>query len=552
MQVTEQGPDAGVYRKSEQSATENPSTAKSRWWIWLIVAVVIVGGVVLWQRGGASPDAKAGGDAASRPVMVTTAAAHQGDIGIYLNALGTVTPVYTVTVTSRVQGEITQVYYHEGQMVRKGDPLIEIDPRPYQAALTQVEGQLAHDQAVLNEAKIDLERYQQALNRNAIAKQQFDDQQQVVLQDEGTVKNDEGQLANAKVNLEYTHITAPIAGRVGLRLVDPGNIVQANSTTALVVITQLQPITVIFSIAEDQLAQIQQQLRKGKKLTVDAFNREGSTKLASGMLLTLDNVIDPTTGTLKLKAIFDNDDNALFPSQFVNVKLLVDTQHNVTLIPTPAIQRNAQGAFVYVMKSDQTASMRTITPGTTDGSVTAVQGLEPQEVVAVTGFDKLLDGAESQYSRACEGIGGAAPGSSPKPDRTTNPRRRETPREAPPEAKTEPRRSESVSSIYFAAGSDVAVDGGHLARGLRRLSAIAGFGAAGGRLPDHPGGHVLSRRQSRRDGFGRHRASGAAVRPGPRPQSDDFHEFRRELHHCFAVFPRTEHRRCRTGSTSCH
>jgi len=311
-------------------------------------------------------------------------------------------------VTSRVQGEITQVYYHEGQMVQKGDPLIEIDPRPYQASLTQVEGQLAHDTAVLNEAKIDLERYLQAFTRNAIAKQQLDDQQQVVLQDEGTVKNDEGMLANAKVNLIYTHITAPIAGRVGLRLVDPGNIVQANSTTALVVITQLQPITVIFSIAEDQLSLIQQQLRKGKKLPVDAFDRAGSTKLASGTLLTLDNVIDTTTGTLKLKAIFDNKDDALFPSQFVNVRLLVDTQHNMTLVPTPAIQRNAQGAFVYVIKSDQTASMRTITLGTTDGSVTAVQGVEPQDVVAVNGFDKLQDGAKVTIRKPTGGSSGAS------------------------------------------------------------------------------------------------------------------------------------------------
>ena len=406
--MTEQGPGSAIPKKSEHYPTESSTTPKSRWWIWLIVVVVILVIVAIWERRGGSSDAKAGGDAASRPVMVTTAVAHQGDIGIYLNALGTVTPVYTVTVTSRVQGEITQVYYHEGQMVRKGDPLIEIDPRPYQAALTQVEGQLAHDQAVLTEAKIDLDRYQQALNRNAIAKQQFDDQQQVVLQDEGTVKNDEGQLANAKVNLVYTHITAPIAGRVGLRLVDPGNIIQANSTTALVVITQLQPITVIFSIAEDHLSQIQQQLLKGKKLTVDAFDREGSTKLASGTLLTLDNVIDPTTGTLKLKAIFDNTDNALFASQFVNIKLLVDTQHNVTLIPTPAIQRNAQGAYAYVIKSDQTASMRTITPGTTDGSVTAVQGVEPQEVVAVTGFDKLLDGAKVTIRTPAKGSGGAS------------------------------------------------------------------------------------------------------------------------------------------------
>ncbi|MFZ0799801.1 MAG: efflux RND transporter periplasmic adaptor subunit [Terriglobales bacterium] len=408
VQVTEQRPDSTDSKTSEQHTTEDSTIRKSRWWLWLIVAVLILAGIAFWERRGADSAAKAGGDAASRPVMVTTATAHQGDIGIYLNALGTVTPVYTVTVFSRVQGEITQVYYREGQMVRKGDPLIEIDPRPYQAALTQVEGQLAHDQAVLTEAKIDLERYKQALDRNAIAKQQFDDQQQVVLQDEGTVKNDEGQLANAKVNLVYTHITAPIAGRVGLRLVDPGNIVQANSTTALVVITQLRPITVIFSIAEDSLSQVQQQLRKGKKLPVDAYDREASTKLASGTLLTLDNVIDPTTGTLKFKAIFDNSNNALFPSQFVNVKLLVDTQHNVTLIPTPAIQRNAQGAFVYVIKSDQTASIRTITTGTTDGLVTAVQGLQPEEVVAVNGFDKLLDGAKVTIRTPAKGSAGAS------------------------------------------------------------------------------------------------------------------------------------------------
>ena len=408
--MTEQQANSADSRNPGQHTTENASTHKSRWWIWLIVAVLILGGLAWWQLRGATPAAKAGGDPASaaRAVLVSTAAAHQGDIGIYLNALGTVTPVYTVTVTSRVQGEITNVYYNEGQMVQKGDPLIEIDPRPYQASLTQVEGQLAHDTAVLNEAKIDLERYQQAFNRNAIAKQQLDDQQQVVLQDEGTVKNDEGQLANAKVNLAYTHITAPIAGRVGLRLIDPGNNVQANSATALVVITQLQPITVIFSIAEDHLSQIQEQLRKGKKLPVDAFDRAGNTKLASGTLLTLDNVIDATTGTLKLKAIFDNRDGALFANQFVNVKLLVDTQHNVTLIPAPAIQRSAQGAFVYVIITDQTASMRTITPGTTDGSVTAVQGLEPQEVVAINGFDKLQDGAKVTIRKPTSGAGGGS------------------------------------------------------------------------------------------------------------------------------------------------
>jgi membrane fusion protein, multidrug efflux system len=392
--VIEQQTALADRERSDQRENDNSNSPKSRWWIWLIVAAVVLGLVAIWKTREKGTEAKAGGDPSSRPVLISTATAHQGDIGVLLNALGTVTPVYTVTVTSRVQGEITKVYYHEGQMVRKGDPLVEIDPRPYQAALTQVEGQIAHDQAVLNEAKIDLDRYKQALDRNAIAKQQYEDQEQVVFQDQGTVKNDEGQLANAKVNLVYTQITAPIEGRVGLRLVDPGNIVQANSTTSLVVITQLQPITVVFSIAEDSLSPIQQQLRKGKKLTVEAYDRAESIKLASGTLLTLDNVIDPTTGTLKLKAIFDNADSALFPSQFVNIRLLVDTERGVTLIPTPAIQRNAQGAFAYVIKSDQTASIRTITPGTTDGSVTAVQGIEPQEVVAINGFDKLLDGAK--------------------------------------------------------------------------------------------------------------------------------------------------------------
>jgi multidrug efflux system membrane fusion protein len=347
--------------------------------------------------------------------MVSTATAKQGDIGVYIDALGTVTPVYTVTVTSRVQGQITKVYYHEGQMVKKGDALLEIDPRPYEAAVTQAEGALAHDQALLNEAKIDLDRYQQANSRNAIAKQQLDDQQQVVLQDEGTVKNDQGNFANARVNLEYTHITSPIDGRVGLRLVDPGNMVQANSTTALVVITQLQPITVIFSVAEDYLGQIQKQLHKGARLSVDALDRDQSTKIASGYLLTLDNVVDPSTGTVKLKAMFDNKDSALFPSQFVNARLLVDTLNNVTLIPTPAIQRNAQGAFAYVIGPDQTASIHPITPGVTDGNVTQVQGLEAGDVVATTGFDKLQDGAKVAIRGAGgQGGGGGANGNIPQ------------------------------------------------------------------------------------------------------------------------------------------
>jgi multidrug efflux system membrane fusion protein len=374
--------------------SDSPPSGNSRKWIWILVILIILVAGFYYVRQSKQRASNSQADPAPRAVPVSTAAARQGDIGVYINALGTVTPVYTDTITSRVQGEIVNVFYKEGQLVHKGDPLLDIDTRPYQAQLNEIEGQLAHDQALLNEAKIDLGRYQSAFAQNAIAKQQVDDQEQTVFQYEGTVKNDQGQVENAKLNLVYCHITSPIEGRVGLRLVDPGNMVQANSTTALVVVTQLQPITVIFSVAEDYLPQIQAQLRKGNRMSVDAFDRDQQKKLASGYLLTLDNQIDPTTGTLKLKAIFQNEDGSLFANQFVNARLLVDTLHNAILIPTPAIQRNAQGAFVYIIKPDQTATIGNITVGTTDGDTAAVQGLEPGEVVTVKGFEKLQDGVK--------------------------------------------------------------------------------------------------------------------------------------------------------------
>jgi membrane fusion protein, multidrug efflux system len=385
----------------DQGSAANHHSRRIPWWAWLAGVVVIL---ALWlffrQHQNAHANVKA--TPAARSVPVSVATVRKGDIGVYIDAIGTVTPVYTVSVTSRVQGQIMSVNYREGQMVRKGDSLVEIDPRPYEAALTQAQGQLAHDQALLNEARIDLDRYKAALDRNAIAKQQYDDQVQIVAQDEGTVKNDEGTLENAKVNLIYCHITSPIDGRVGLRLVDPGNIVQANSTTPLVVITQLQPITVIFSVAEDYLPQIEQQLLAGRRLAVNALDREQKKKIADGYLLTVDNQVDTTTGTVKLKAEFPNKDNALFPSQFVNSHLLVQTQHDATLVPSAAIQRNAQGAFVYVVGSDQTAAIRTVTPGTTDSNTTAVQGINPGEVVAVNGFDKLQDGIKVSVRKGQE------------------------------------------------------------------------------------------------------------------------------------------------------
>jgi len=371
-----------------------PPGHRSRWWVWLIVFIVALGAVYfLYRQYEAAQQAKQS-KMMMQPheVPVQTATVREGDIGVYVNGLGTVTPVYTVSVTSRVQGQIMAIHYREGQMVRKGDPLIDIDPRPYEAQLSQVQGQLSHDEALLAQARIDLDRYQAAFSRNAIAQQQVYDQEQLVKQDEGTVKNDQGLLQNAQVNLVYCHITAPITGRVGLRLVDPGNLVQANSNTSLVVVTQLQPITVIFTVAEDYLPEIQKELRVGHKMQVQALDRTEQNTLATGTLLTIDNQVDPTTGTFKLRAIFPNTDGALFPNQFVNAKLLVDTQHNVDLIPTAALQRNSSGAFVYVIKPGDTASMQTVTPGTTDGNTAAVQGLEPGQVIAVNGFDKLQDG----------------------------------------------------------------------------------------------------------------------------------------------------------------
>ena len=369
---------------------------KSNWWVWAIVAVVgmLIVAFMYRQYEAAKAEHEKANQPPPRGIPITTATAKQGDIGVYITALGTVTPVYTVTVTSRVQGEIMAIHYTEGQMVKAGDPLVDIDPRPYQVQLAQAEGQLQHDQALLNEAKIDLTRYQTAFSKNAIAKQQVDDQEQTVLQDEGTVKNDQAGIDSAKLSLVYCHITSPITGRVGLRMIDLGNIVQAGSTSGLVVVTQLQPITLVFNVAEDYLPQIQAQVHQGHKLEVDAFDRDQQKKIASGSLLTTDNQIDTTTGTVKLKAIFPNQDESLFPNQFVNARLLVDTQHGVTLVTNAAIQRSSQGSFVYIIKPDETATMQTVTPGVTDGGVTAVQGLQPNDVVAASGFDKLQDGAK--------------------------------------------------------------------------------------------------------------------------------------------------------------
>ena len=372
--------------------------------VWLIILLIFgVAFYLVWTRQTAPKPAGGGGRGAGGggPVTLTAATAQKGDIGVYLDAIGTVTPVYTASITSQVAGQIVAVHYREGQIVRKGEPLIDIDDRSYRATLLQAQGTLEKDQNILGQAKMDLQRYQAAWSRNAIAKQILDDQEKLVLQDAGTVKNDQGLVQYDEVQVGYCHIVSPITGKVGLRLVDPGNVVQANGTTALVVVTQMQPITVVFTIPEDSLGQVQSRLVKGAKLPVDAFDRTSINKLESGSLITLDNQIDTTTGTVKGRAIYANSKSALFPNQFVNTRLLVNTLHDATLVPSSTIQHNGTTTFVYVIQSDakgEKALEKEVKTLVSDGNTTAVQGINPGDVLANSGFDKLAPGASVKIS----------------------------------------------------------------------------------------------------------------------------------------------------------
>jgi multidrug efflux system membrane fusion protein len=373
---------------------DQSSQKKRRRGIISILALSILAVVAFFVLHKPHGHEQAGIAKAQPPVPVATSTAKKGEIGVYIEALGTVTPMYSVNSVSRVQGQVMAVNFQEGQTVKKGDSLIEIDPRPFAAAVLQAEGTLARDQAELREARIDLSRYRKAYARKAIAKQQLDDQEQTVLQDEGTVQADQGALDTARLNVDYCHITSPIEGRVGLRLVDPGNMVQANSTTPLVVITQLHPITVIFSVAEDYISQIQEQVRNGANMTVDIYDRAQAKKISTGSFLTLDNQVDTTTGTVRVRAVFKNEDDALFPNQFVNARLLVSTQKDSTLIAQAAIQKGSQGSYVYVVKPDQTVELRSVKTGTADGANIAVQGVNPDEAVVTNGFEKLQNGSK--------------------------------------------------------------------------------------------------------------------------------------------------------------
>ncbi|HEY4048157.1 MAG TPA: efflux RND transporter periplasmic adaptor subunit [Acidobacteriaceae bacterium] len=336
-----------------------------------------------------------------RAPVIKVATAYRGDIGSYIEALGTVTPVAGINLYPQISGRIDAVHYVEGQMVQRGDPILDIDPRPYQAQLEQVQGSLQRDKGLLRQAEMDLSRYQEAFSEQAIARQTLDDQRELVEQYKGTVRNDVGQVDYAQVQLSYCHITAPIDGRLGLRLVDPGNTAFAGGSSPLAVLTQLRPITVVFSVAEDFLPALRAEVLHHGGLQVDAYDRELKKKLAVGRLLTLDNQIDTSTGTVRFRAQFDNSGLSLYPNQFVNARLLVKTLHNVTLIPTGTIQRNGTETFVYVISAG-VSHLHKVAELATEGSVTAVSNLNAGDIVATTGFDRLQDGAPVLISSGSE------------------------------------------------------------------------------------------------------------------------------------------------------
>ena len=433
-------PEPGSHATTDASADRSP---KSLWWLWaLVIAGVVVG---IWYFRGSripsqasDPSAPAtsgrgrggAGGMGNFVVPVVVAASQRGDLPVYFNGLGTVTAFNTVTVRSRVDGQIVNVAFKEGQFVHEGDLLVQIDPRPFQVQLEQAEGQLAKDQAQRKDAEVNLERYKLLFKEGVIPQQQLDTQAALVGQFDGAITSDQSQIDNAKLQLTYCRITAPISGRVGLRLIDPGNIVHATDVGGLVVITQLQPIAVLFSLPQDELPQVSAKLRAGVQLSVDAFDRDDTQKIATGKLLTIDNQIDPTTGTYKLKSVFNNSDNALFPNQFVNVHLLVDTKHNLVIMPAAAIQRGPQGTYVYAVGSDNTVKIRTVSIAQTTGnSVGLASGLNTGDIVVIDGQDKLQDGSKVNPTMAGgNNSGGAQATTNAAPANPSAPQARNLPR----------------------------------------------------------------------------------------------------------------------------
>lgn len=399
---------------------ESPSESHkgSRAWVWIVIIALLALGFWIFRSSRSKAATSAGAPSSSgrggkggpanytAPVVVATAT--RGDLPVYFNGLGTVTPLNTVTVHSRVDGQLINVAFKEGQLVEKGQLLAEIDPRPFQVQLEQAEGQLAKDVAQRKDANVNYERFKLLYQEGVIPKQQLDTQQATVDQFDGAIKSDQSAIDNAKLQLTYSRITAPISGRVGLRLVDPGNMIHATDVNGLVVITQLQPIAIIFTLPQDQLPQVYDRIRKGQQLSVEAYDRDNTKKIESGKLLTIDNQIDTTTGTYKLKAEFNNASGVLFPNQFVNVHLLVDTKKNLALVPVAAVQRGPEGTYVYTVDSNNTVKIQTVTVAQTTESTAGISsGLKGGEVVVTDGQDKLQDG--SKVTTSTSPSGNAAP-----------------------------------------------------------------------------------------------------------------------------------------------
>lgn len=402
-------------QQAASTATSAPPRSRRAVWVWLIVLMVAAVAVYFIyerlarapaQTGNATSARKAGPGAlkgGAGPIPVVAATARRGDVDVYINGLGTVTPLRTVTVRSRVEGQLMRVHFQEGQLVKDGQLLAEIDPRPFEVQLKQAEGQLVRDQALLANAKLDLERYRTLVAQDSIAKQQADSQEALVRQYEGVVKSDQSQVDNARLQLVYSRITAPITGRTGLRLVDPGNIVRGADATGIVVITQTTPIAVLYTVPQDELPGVIKRVQAGDKLEVEAWDREQKAKLATGMLTAVDNLVDTATGTVKLKATFANDDGGLFPNQFVNVRMKLETASGQTVIPLAAIQRGGQGMFVYVVKGDNSVTARQVKLGPIEGQRVAItEGIAPGEQVVVDGIDRLREGARVEVTKRPE------------------------------------------------------------------------------------------------------------------------------------------------------
>lgn len=417
------------------STPPSPHRHRRTGWIWLLVLAAV--GYAGWRYRPQAPKTPAataggrggrGGGGAGATVPVVVATALRADIPLYLRGLGTVTPANTVTVHTRVDGQIMEVHFQEGQIVHQGDLLVEIDPRPYQAALAQAQGQLAHDTALYNDDEIDYQRYQSLFNQNIVARQQLDSQAALVNEYKGAMASDQAAIDTARLNLAYSHITAPITGRIGLRLVDAGNIVHASDANGLAVITQVQPIAVLFTLPQEDLPQVYSELRAGQHADVAAFDSTNTKQLANGRLETIDNSIDPTTGTFKLKALFDNADNALFPNQFVNARMQVGTANGLTVVPPAAVQRGPQGTYVFVVSPQNSVSVHTINVQVSEGTQVGISsGIQPGDNVVVDGADKLQEGTKVEASLA----NGDPATSSAAASGTPHPRQHKSKRTAP-------------------------------------------------------------------------------------------------------------------------